>query len=369
MSVRIATNVPALAALDELGRNQQRLADASLALGSGSRITRSADDAAALTISQGLTTQINGMVQALANAHDATAVAAIADGALATVHDTLQRMRLLVLRAANTGSHGPGSLDAISREVGALTQLLNAIADFTASGGHTLLDGGYRAAFRIGAGSGGSVTLDLSQADMHADNLGGGSNGGGIDLTRLAILGLDDSDGLYSVDGMSADLATLSESIVAVSATRSDLGALANRLAYTVNDLGTAITAVTGSRSSLADADMAAEAQRLVAAAITTFAAASVAAQANSMPEAVLRLLDDSAAGSGTGRDDTGTDTDTDTDTGPGHDAGTAPGPGAATSHGPSSGHDETASHTGSRPPAARARSGDTGESATAHAA
>lgn len=298
MSVRIATNTAALTALGTLGRSQQRLDDAARSLASGSRITRAADDAAGLAISQSLTSQIRGLVQAVANSQDATAVTAIADGALASVHETLQRMRMLVLRAANTGGGSPASLASIAHEVGALTTLLDAIADFTASGDRRLLDGSYRGVFQVGTNGGDTVVLDLSRADMHARNLGGATTGGGIDLTALNILGLDGSEGLYTVNGARADLATLSESIVAVSATRSELGAVANQLSHTMAGLNTAIAAVTASRSSLTDADMADQAQRFVSSAIATYAAAFVVAQANSAPEAVLRLLDDST-GSG----------------------------------------------------------------------
>jgi len=322
MSIRIATNMTALTALGALDRNQQRLGDAALTLASGLRITRAADDAAGLSISQDLTTRINGLVQALANAHDAAAVTLIADGALATVHDTLQRMRVLVLGA---GAGGAGSLDAIAHEIGALTELLNAIADFTAASGHTLLDGSYHAAFQVGPDGGNQLVLDLSQADMHASNLGGDASAGGNDLTALNILGLDKSGGIYSVEGRSADLATLSESIVAVSATRSGLGGVANQLAYTVADLHAGLAAVSASRSAVTDADMAGAAQRFATAKITTFAAASVVAQANSAPEAVLRLLDDSVVGE-------------DRHTGRGSSPGSASSSGAASSSGSDAG-------------------------------
>lgn len=295
MSVRVTTNISALFALVDLAKNQRELSDAAIHLASGVRITKAADDTYGLAISHHLTSQINGMVQAVANAHDATAVAGIADGALATVQDTLQRMRQLILLAANAGAGSPDSLATISREVGALTQLLDAIAEFTAAGDKRLLDGSYRATFQVGPSGGNIVILDLSTADMHAGNLGGSANGGGINLSQLAIFALDDSDGIYTVNGIKADLAALSESIVAVSDKRSTLGAVANQLDDTVANLGAAISAVSATRSTLTDADMAAQAQRFVAAHIKSFAAASVVAQANSTPEAVLRLLDDSA--------------------------------------------------------------------------
>ncbi|MEO9009427.1 MAG: flagellin [Nakamurella sp.] len=251
-----------------------------------------------------MTTQINGSVQATSNAHDAAAEAAIGDGTLSTVQDTLQRMRELVLRAANAGAGNSISLTSIASEVGALTELLNAIAECTTAGRRTLLDGSYSAAFQVGPSGGNAVILDLSHADMHANSLGGSAGGGGTDLSHLAILNLDYSEGIYSANGSKADRAALSKSIVTVSDKRSDIGAVTNQIDYTVANLGAAITEITASRENLTDADMAAEAQKFITAEIQSFMAASVVVQANSSPEAVLRLLDDSSVSTEFGRSD-----------------------------------------------------------------
>jgi hypothetical protein len=197
---------------------------------------------------------------------------------------------------------------------------------------------------------------------MHASNLAGAAAGGGIDLTALNILGLDQSQGIYSVGGMRADLATLSESIVAVSATRSDLGAVANQLAYTVANLHSAVAAVTASRSTLTDADMAGEAQRFVTAKITTFAAASIVAQANSAPEAVLKLLDDSVIGAGS-------DGHADSGSGSGDPAdGSGADPAGATQHAGKT-REDTGSRSGDVAPAGAPRGDESDRGMTASAA
>jgi len=105
MSLRINTNVGALNAYGNLSTNQANLQDAFEKLSSGLRINKAADDAAGLSISQGLTSQINGLTQAVRNAQDGTNVAQIADGALNTVQQILQRERDLAVQAANGGSH------------------------------------------------------------------------------------------------------------------------------------------------------------------------------------------------------------------------------------------------------------------------
>lgn len=300
MTVRIATNIAARAALDQLDRNLGSVQTAAARLGSGLRIVTSADDAAGLTIAGHLTAQINGLRQATANAQDAHAVAGITDGALGTVQDALQRMRRLVLAAANAGGSTAEAVMAYSREAGALTDLLDAIAEFTHSGNRTLLDGRYAGLFQIGANGGDIITLDLTRADMHAANLGGQAAGGGIDLTQLSILGTEASEsGIYTVDGARGDLSMLTESIVATTALRAHVGAVTNQLDDTIANLQVALSNTVGARSNLVDADMADEASRFIRAQIQTTAAVAVLAQANSSPAAVLRLLDDARTPAG----------------------------------------------------------------------
>src|SRR6476469_5802464 len=139
MSLRINTNVGALNAYGNLSTNQANLQDAFEKLSSGLRINKAADDAAGLSISQGLTSQINGLTQAVSNAQDGINVAQIADGALGTVQDILQRMRTLVVQAGNTGTQDANSLSAISKEVQNLNGQLNNIAGQTKFGATNLL--------------------------------------------------------------------------------------------------------------------------------------------------------------------------------------------------------------------------------------
>src|SRR6185312_16217167 len=112
MSLRINTNVAALNAYNNLSANQSSLEDAFTQLSSGLRINKAADDASGLSISQGLTSQINGLTQAVSNAQDGINVAQIADGALGTTQQILQRMRTLVVQAGNEGTQDDSSLKA-----------------------------------------------------------------------------------------------------------------------------------------------------------------------------------------------------------------------------------------------------------------
>src|ERR1700753_4331592 len=134
MSLVINTNVSALNAYRNLNNNQNMMNDAIEKLSSGLRINKAADDAAGLSISQGLTSQINGLTQAVSNAQDATNVAQIADGALGTDQDILQRMRTLVVQAANSGTQDTNSLSAIQSELSSLSSQLDTISTTTKFG-------------------------------------------------------------------------------------------------------------------------------------------------------------------------------------------------------------------------------------------
>ncbi len=120
MSLRINTNVAALNAYNNLSANQAAQASAFEQLSSGLRINKAADDASGLSISQGLSSQINGLTQAVSNAQDGINVAQIADGALGTTQNILQRMRTLVVQAGNAGTQDDSSLKAIQGEIKAL---------------------------------------------------------------------------------------------------------------------------------------------------------------------------------------------------------------------------------------------------------
>jgi flagellin len=95
----------------------------------------------------------------------------------------------------------------------------------------------------------------------------------------------------YSSAQATADLSTLDKAIGTISEARSQIGAVQNQLGYTVSNLQTAITNVTASRSNLTDADLAQQVTAMTQSQILTQAATSVLAQANSAPQAILKLL------------------------------------------------------------------------------
>ena len=277
MSLRINTNVAALSAYNNLSANQMKLENAFSQLSSGLRINKAADDAAGLSISQGLTSQINGLTQAVSNAQDAINVAQIADGALGTVQNILQRMRTLTVQAGNAGTMDQSSYDAITSEVQNLNTQLDNISNQTKFGAKNLLDGSFTFDFQVGSNAGDVISLDLSSASVDSTTLTTGS------LTIASTV-----SGTYDP---TADLGSLDAAIATVSTARSTIGAVQNQLNYTVSNLQTAVTNVTASRSNLTDADLAAQVTQMTQSQILTSAATSVLAQANSAPQAILKLL------------------------------------------------------------------------------
>ena len=273
MSLRINTNVGALNAYGNLSANQASLQDAFEKLSSGLRINKAADDAAGLSISQGLTSQINGLTQAVRNAQDGTNVAQIADGALNTVQQILQRQRDLAVQAANGGSQDAAAQAAAQGEITNLNTQLDNISKTTAFGGTKLLDGTYAGVFQVGANNSANeqLTLTLTSADS----------------TTLGVNGVNVS----TTAGAQSAITTIDAAIATVSASRSQIGATQNQLTYTINNLQTTIQNVTASRSNITDADLATEVTAMSQAQILTSAATSVLAQANSAPQAILKLL------------------------------------------------------------------------------
>jgi flagellin len=273
MSLRINTNVGALNAYGNLSTNQASLQDAFEKLSSGLRINKAADDAAGLSISQGLTSQINGLTQAVRNAQDGTNVAQIADGALNTVQQILQRQRDLAVQAANGGSQDAAAQAAAQGEITNLNTQLDNISKTTAFGGTKLLDGTYAGVFQVGANNSANEQLTLSLTSADSTTLGVNA----VDVSTTA--------------GAQSAITTIDAAIASVSASRSQIGATQNQLGYTINNLQTTIQNVTASRSNITDADLATEVTAMSQAQILTSAATSVLAQANSAPQAILKLL------------------------------------------------------------------------------
>jgi flagellin len=143
MGLRINQNIAAQNAYRNLSITDGQMSKSLEKLSSGYRINRAADDAAGLSISEGLRSQVGGLKVAVRNAQDGISVAQTAEGALNEVTSILQRMRDLSVQAANGGSNDNEAKAAAQKEFGQLNEELDRIGTTTSFGKSKLLDGSF----------------------------------------------------------------------------------------------------------------------------------------------------------------------------------------------------------------------------------
>ena len=270
MGLRINQNIEAQNAYRNLSVNSSAMSKSLERLSSGLRINRAADDAAGLSISEGLRSQVGGLKVAVRNAQDGVSVVQIAEGALTETHSILQRMRDLSLQAANEGSQDPQAQAAANTEYQQLSSELTDIAKNTKFGSQALLDGTYNKDFQVGANA--TETLNVTIANMDAATLGAVG-----DLTSKA--------------NANTALTAITTAIGTVSTARATLGATQNRLEHKINNLNVAVENVSASESRIRDTDMASEMVNFTKSQILSQAGTAMLAQANSAPQGVLQLL------------------------------------------------------------------------------
>lgn len=164
MAQTINTNIASLTAQRNLAASQKDAATAMQRLSSGLRINSAKDDAAGLAIASRLTSQINGINQAVRNANDAVSVVQIAEGALDESTAILQRMRELAVQSANA-SNSSADRTSLQAEVTQLTAEIDRIANTTSFGATKLLNGAFSSkTFQVGAQVGETFNLSISSA-------------------------------------------------------------------------------------------------------------------------------------------------------------------------------------------------------------
>jgi flagellin len=266
--MRINNNVAAFNAYRNTTASSNGLSKTLEKLSSGFRINRAADDAAGLVISQNLRAQISGLRTATRNVQDGISVVQTAEGALNEVHSMLTRMRELAVQSANSGTMDADAVTAAQAEVDALVDEIDHISDETTFGSINLLDGTYAGTFQVSQASGDTVTVTISDTDS----------------TALTISGL-------TMSSAGAAITAIDAAITAVSTKRGDLGAMQNRFESMVNNLQVGVENLTASESRIRDADMALEMVSFTKSQILLQAGTAMMAQANNVPQSVLRLM------------------------------------------------------------------------------
>jgi flagellin len=270
MGLRINQNIAAMNAYRNLTISDGQMAKSLEKLSSGFRINRAADDAAGLSISEGLRAQVTGLKVAVRNAQDGISVVQTAEGALTETHSILQRMRELAVQSANTGANDSAARSAAQTEVDQLAQELTRISDTTKYGATKLLDGTYTGTFQIGSNAG--EVLAVSVGSYSASSLG---------VSSLSF---------GSSASASAAISTVDAAIATVSS-RATLGAVQNRFEHTIANLSVAAENLSASESRIRDTDMASEMVSFTRAQILQQAGTAMLAQANAAPQSVLQLL------------------------------------------------------------------------------
>lgn len=260
----------------QLGITTSAQAKSTEKLSSGYKINRAADDAAGLSISEKMRSQIRGLNKASSNAQDGVSLVQTAEGALNETHSILQRMNELATQAAN-GTNTSVDRSAIRAELDQLTSEINRIQSTTQFNTMNLLDGTFsgtknRMKLQVGALSGQSI--DFSIANMCATKIG---------LTNTLSVSTFTKAGSY--------MKLVQDAIEVVSKQRSAMGAIQNRLEHTIANLDTTSENTQSAESRIRDTDMASEMVTYSKNNILAQAGQSMLAQANQSTQGVLSLL------------------------------------------------------------------------------
>lgn len=276
MGLRISTNIASLNAQRTLAGSSREMQKSFSQLSSGSRITKAADDAAGLSISENLKSHIRGYQQAARNAQDGISMVQTAEGGLGEISNILTRFRELGVQAASD-SIGDDERGFINKEVQQLKDEAQRIAKSTRFGKTQLLDGsGGRFDFQV----------DINNDDFN-DRIGFDSGEQNATTASLGVDGLDFS----SKEGARSALDILDGAQKQVNGYRANLGAIQNRLVSTTDNIGVSVENLSAANSRIRDTDIAQASADLAKNQILQTASTSVLAQANNSQQMALKLV------------------------------------------------------------------------------
>ena len=270
-------NLTAMNSNRMLGLTTKTQAKSTEKLSSGYKVNRAADDAAGLAISEKMRRQIRGLTQASLNGQDGISAVQTAEGALNEVHDMLQRMNELAVKAAN-GTNQSEDQSYIQSEVDALIDEINRVAETTSFNEKMLLNGSWSGGVDLQVGSEGTTGNRISVSIKSMD-------AAGISVDTLK------NNGVTSQSDAQASISVIKSAMTAISKQRSDLGAIQNRLEHTINNLDNVVENTTAAESQIRDTDMATEMVKYSNNNILAQAGQAMLAQANQSNQGVLSLL------------------------------------------------------------------------------
>ncbi|WP_017446016.1 flagellin [Gayadomonas joobiniege] len=275
MGMFVNTNVSSLNAQRQLFNSGTALDTSFERLSSGFRINSAADDAAGLQISDRMTSQIEGLNQAVRNANDAISLTQTAEGAMQEITSSLQRIRQLAVQSQN-GINTSSDRTALQKEVSALKTEISRIGATTQFADVNLLDGTFSSNFLVGANGGDGQTIAVALKNS------GGYGASGLNIGSLSVA---------TETAAASALDAIDNAISSIGAARADLGALQNRFQSTIRNLSNISENVSAARSQIKDTDFATETAELTRNQILQQASSTVLSQANQRPQAALSLL------------------------------------------------------------------------------
>jgi flagellin len=273
MPQTINTNIQSLNAQRNLSMSQSSLSTSMQRLSSGLRVNSAKDDAAGLAIAERMNAQVRGMNVAIRNANDAISLAQTAEGAIGKLTDMAQRMRELAVQSAN-GTNTTADRTSLNQEYQQLASEITRTIGATTFNGLAILaaDAGVLD-FQVGANSGQTVSITTTDLSGNADVTA--VTGG--DVTSAANAGT-------AITNLDTMLNTLNSE-------RATYGAAQNRFEAVIGVLQVASENQSAARGRIMDADFAAETANLSRAQILQQAGNAMIAQANQLPQQVLKLL------------------------------------------------------------------------------
>jgi len=284
--MRINSNISAMITQNALEGAQSSLNGSLEKLSTGLRINRASDDAAGLSVSEQLRTQVRGLNQAKSNAQDGIALLQIAEGAANEVSSILQRQRELAVQASNDTltSTDRGYLN---QEFNALTSEITRIAKSANYNGQTLLTGDSTSFGGTGSKSsilhiGANSRVGVDSITIHISGITAGS---------LGLTGTNHNIAVSSQSSATAAISAIDRAIKSVNTMRSDIGAYVNRLDHAISNMNNQAFNTQDAESRIRDVDFATETTNFTKAQILSQSSTSMLAQANQLPQGALKLL------------------------------------------------------------------------------
>ena len=305
MSLRINNNIESMNAHRSLLMNDRALSKSLERLASGQKVNRAADDPAALVISEHMRAQVSGMEQAIRNNEVAISLVQTAEGSMNEISSILVSLRQRAISAANVGASDQDMINANQAEVENGLKSIDRVVSSTQFGHYKLLDGTNAATtktnedgsistqegLRFHVGPNADHMASTSIRDMSTNQLGRAQVPEGELPNKSNFMSLADID-VRDEQGAQDALAIIDQSLTEVATVRGDLGAFQKHtLESNLTSLQVAAENMTAAESTIRDTDMAQELATFTRNQIMTQSATAQLAQANAMPQHVLRLL------------------------------------------------------------------------------